>query len=295
MKRLCNYSLAWLLLAFVWATACGPQASGSGEDDQARQELEALKKKIEEDSLYMVDMQKEMEDVYGKLDEMRQLEERVRGLSSDMRGGNMGGAEGGMKIDESLAAIEQKMADSRGKIKKLEAKLKEANKENSQMGQMVEMLKKQIESQEATIKDLEGQVAALQGEVAGWKSQYLTKSNQADSLQTSLSGTTEQLNTAYYVIGTEKELKEKDIIKSSKKGFEANRNKRNFKTINIQNQKTISLGSDLKIKNIKLLPARPENSYRLSESGKVVTLEITDVDAFWQDKYLAVITKSSIF
>ncbi len=293
MKNSAVSVLLSLIMSFL-ISSCGQQAGTEG-DDQARQELEALKRKIEEDSIYMTDMQKEMEDVYGKLDEMRQLEERVRGLSSDMRGGNMSGAEGGMKIDESLAAIEKKMQDSRNKISKLEKKLKEANKENSQMSQMVEMLKKQIESQEATIKGLEEQVLALQGEVAGWKSQYLGKANQADSLQTNLTTTTEQLNTAYYVIGTEKDLKERDIIKSSKKGFEANRNKRDFKTINIKSQKTITVGSDLKLKNIKLLPARPETSYRLYENGNTIMLEITNEDAFWQDKFLAIVTKSSIF
>lgn len=281
--------LGVLLLAF---SACNNQ-----DAERLRAENEALKKERAEDSLYISDLTTEMDVVYNKLDSMRRMEERIRQTFTDLRDGRVAVAEGGMNIDQTMEAIEAEMQQSKQVIRQLEAKLKEAGKENSALAKMVEELKKTVGDKDAQIGMLQDRIVELEGEVEGWKSKYADKLDEADSLQLDLDVKITEVNTAYYIVGTEKELKDGGILVNRKRGFSANKSLDKFTKIDIRETKKITLvGDKINLKKVKIIPARPSSTYELTEEGGVAYLNITDYEGFWKSsKTLAVMTKRTFF
>ena len=97
-----------------------------------------------------------------------------------------------------------------------------------------------------------------------------------------------QLNTAWYVFGTKKELKGQRILENGKV-MNGNFNKNYFTKIDIRNTTEIKLYS----KSVKLMTAHPSSSYTLvRDANKQYTLRITNPQIFWStSKYLVVLVK----
>ncbi|WP_375559513.1 hypothetical protein ACE193_17485 [Bernardetia sp. OM2101] len=286
---------ATLFFSVLFISSCdkGP----SENEKKLAMEVEDLRRAREKDSLYQADLQQEMNVIYVRLDSMRQVEDKIRKLTSDMRGG-ADAATTGMSIDQGMQQIERQMQANRAKVAELERKLKESGQQNSALANTVAMLKRSLEDKEAEITQMRGRIADLEGEVEGWKSRYSGKIDELDSTNVVLEDTRTVANTAYYVVGTEKELKDKDIIINDKKGFEPDgRAKSKFTAIDIRTVNSIVIGSasDVKAKKVKLLPSRPSGSFRIEERGGNVYLEITNSEKFWETKYLAILSKTSFF
>ena len=97
-----------------------------------------------------------------------------------------------------------------------------------------------------------------------------------------------QLNTAWYVFGTSKELKEQGILQKGEV-LKGEYNKNYFTKIDIRKVNVIPLES----RYAELLTNHPANSYSLLKDSKgEYTLRITDAAKFWSvSKYLVVRVK----
>ena len=97
-----------------------------------------------------------------------------------------------------------------------------------------------------------------------------------------------QLHTAWFVFGTEKELKEQMILDHGHV-LQANFNKEYFTKIDYRIDKEIKFYS----KSAKMMTAHPSSSYTLQrDANKQYVLRITDPDLFWStSKYLVVVVK----
>jgi hypothetical protein len=97
-----------------------------------------------------------------------------------------------------------------------------------------------------------------------------------------------ELNTAWYVFGTKRELKEQNILKSGEV-LQGNFNKNYFTKIDIRVDKEIKLMS----RDAKLLTNHPAGSYTLErDANKQYVLRITNPQQFWStSKYLVVQVK----
>ena len=97
-----------------------------------------------------------------------------------------------------------------------------------------------------------------------------------------------QLNTAYYVFGTKKELQEQNVLQKGKV-LQGNFNKNYFTKIDIRVDKEIKLYS----KKAELLTSHPAGSYTLKlDAQQQYVLRITDPQKFWgASKYLVVLVK----
>lgn len=97
-----------------------------------------------------------------------------------------------------------------------------------------------------------------------------------------------QLNTAWYVFGTKKELKEQNILVNGKV-LQGNFNKNYFTKVDIRSLKAIKLYS----KSAKLLTMHPSSSYKLERDAQgQYVLNITNPQLFWStSKYLVVQVK----
>ena len=97
-----------------------------------------------------------------------------------------------------------------------------------------------------------------------------------------------QLNTAWFVFGTKRELKEQRII-DGRRVLEANFNKNYFTKIDIRVQKEIKLYS----KSARILTMHPSSSYTLQQdANKQYVLRINNPQIFWStSKYLVILVK----
>ena len=97
-----------------------------------------------------------------------------------------------------------------------------------------------------------------------------------------------QLNTAWYVFGTKRELKSQGILAGGQV-LKGNFNKNYFTKIDIRVTKEVKFYS----KSVRLLTVHPNGSYTLTtDSNGQYMLRVTDPQLFWStSKYLVVQVK----
>ena len=103
-----------------------------------------------------------------------------------------------------------------------------------------------------------------------------------------------KLNAVYYVIGSEKELEENEVIDLKKKIFSSNKitlneklNDHYFTKVEKDNFSELNLNS----KKAHLISNHPASSFEIERHGKTATLKIKDVNQFWKfTKYLVIVS-----
>ena len=112
--------------------------------------------------------------------------------------------------------------------------------------------------------------------------------NSARQKAQTISNQDKQLNTAWFVFGTKKELKEQHIMENGKV-LQSNFNKNYFAKIDIRIDKEIKFYS----KSARILTMHPSGSYTLTpDVNKQYVLRITNPQLFWStSKYLVVLVK----
>ncbi|MEL6846750.1 MAG: hypothetical protein AAFP02_26400, partial [Bacteroidota bacterium] len=144
-----------------------------------------------------------------------------------------------------------------------------------------------------TLRGVNENLVALsntQAETIVTKDSVLTEQTETINTQTA------RLNRAFYVVGTEKELKEKNIL--SKEGgvigigrtakLATNFDASAFTAVDITEFESIPVET----KKVKIVTAHPSDSYAVNETdkGQVESLEITNPDKFWAaSRYLVVV------
>ena len=275
-----------LLLIPVFVASCGREAKKKAEELQARN-----------DSLMNQTMQKDeainefvrsINDIQGTLDTIK-MKENVINLSTE-RGGEMKQtAKDQIKTD--IQTIYSMMLKNKDQLAKLSKKLKAANMKVDELQKMVTRLEKDIASKSAEIEELRGNLAKMniKFEAATLKIDTLSKTvNQQgeklnDQTQT-IASQEEALNTAYYVIGTSKDLKKNGVVK--KGDVLSDFNKELFTKIDIRKTTEISILS----KKAKILSSHPSAAYKFTGDKKIIqSLQILDYKAFWSNsKYLVI-------
>ncbi len=201
------------------------------------------------------------------------------------------------KITSTLTSINNILEQNRLKIAELDKKLKNSWYKNSKLRKLTTRLKTDIAKKEADIIILKEQIADLDIKVEGLTTDVenlnttvtdLTAQN-AESAKL-IEEKTNNLNTAYYLIGTSSELKLKQVI--SKKGgiigigsatvLNDNFDTKEFKQIDIRETALIPITG----KKVELITTHPQGSFKIEE-GK--GLAIIDAEQFWKSsKYLVV-------
>lgn len=191
------------------------------------------------------------------------------------------------QIKEDIQAIYDLMAKNKNRIGALSKKLKDSNLKLEGLEKMIENLQNSINQKDGEIADLKSKVESLNIELTNLNTNY--QAVEAESAQK-----TEELNTAFYAIGTSKELKEKNVI-SREGGFigigkttkvKEDFNKEYFTKVNIEQTTVINVGA----KKAKIVTSHPKNSYKLVGEKTVEKIEITNAKEFWSaSKYLVVI------
>ena len=253
----------------------------------------------ERDSLRNVIDQKdnEINDLMGTFNEIQQgfdlineAEGRVNMLKEGAENNNS--AE---NIRENMEFIQETLAANKKKIEELQSKLSTSTINSSKLKEAINSLTKQLEEKNAELETLREQLAEkeevineLSGTVNTLKDENAQVKQQKDDVEQIAKNQDTQLNTAWYVYGTTKELKEQGIL-SKGEVLQGTYNKSYFTKIDIRKVNAIPLES----KSAQLLTTHPAGSYTLLKDSKgEYTLRITDAAKFWSvSKYLVVKVK----
>ena len=250
------------------------------------------------DSLNDIIAQKDSEinDMMGTFNEIeegfRQINEAENRVSL-MKNGE--GANKKQKLKEDLQFIANRMKQNRDLIAKLQKQLDGSSLQGAQLKKTIENLTQKLEEKNKQLQALREEldakdihIAELDESVNNLNTNVKNLKSESQQKSQTINAQDKQLNTAWYVFGTKKELKGQRILEDGKV-MNGSFNKNYFTKIDIRNTTEIKLYS----KSAKLLTAHPSSSYSLvRDANKQYTLRITNPQIFWStSKYLVVLVK----
>ena len=146
----------------------------------------------------------------------------------------------------------------------------------------------QLKQMQADLQAKDVQIGELTEQVTDLNSNITTLQEETSKKTQTITSQDKQLNTAWFVFGTKKELKEQRIYDDGKV-LQNNFNREYFTKIDIRVDKEIRLYS----RSVKVLTAHPAAAYVLTQdANKQFILRITNPQLFWStSKYLVVLVK----
>ena len=282
--------LVLLSLTFVLVLAVGCNQKKSSPDSLQNIELnDSLKNIILERDNQINDMMATMNEIQDGFNEINEAESRVNLIKGNER------INKSRQIKEDIRFIADRMQQNRALIKKLQDQLKNSNFRGSEMKKVISNMLKQLDEKDQQLQQLRAELEAKNIHIAELDETIEGLNTNVSNLQTenvqkaeTINSQDVQLNTAWYVYGTKKELKDQRILVDGKV-LQSSFNKNYFMTIDIRVTKEIKLYS----KSVKLLTTHPSGSYQLvTDENKQYVLQITTPQLFWStSKYLVVLVK----
>ncbi len=284
MKKIAMMALAVL----VMAAGC-TQKKSDPMDLQSAMENDSLQSIIEARDGQINEMMGTINEIQEGLRQITEAENRVTLAKTGE------GASSSKQIKENIRFIAESMKKNKELIAKLQKQLRESNFKGDELTKTIESMQKQLEEKEQQLQQLRAELDAKDIHISELDETINNlntnvselKEESAQKTQT-ISNQDAQLNTAWYVFGNKKELKEQRII-SDGKLLQGNFNKSYFTKIDIRQTKTIKLYS----KSAKILTNHPASSYTLAQdANKQYVLTISNPQIFWStSKYLVVQVK----
>jgi chromosome segregation ATPase len=183
-------------------------------------------------------------------------------------------------LDESktrIAALSKKLKESGIKITGLEEKINSLAVALEARDSDINNLKRFLEEKDFRMAEMNKNLDSLQ--VVQVKSQNTIKEQESE------------INKAFFVYGTYKDLKEKGLLEKEgglikRKSLQEDLNDKHFTKIDINEVKTIPIHA----KKAQLITEHPKNSYNyVEENGEIAYLEIEDPKEFWKISKYAVV------
>lgn len=198
-------------------------------------------------------------------------------------------------LKENIQFIAERMKQNRELIAKLQKQLESSTLKGGQLKKTIDNLTAQLEEKDKQLMALREEldkkdihISELDETIGNLNTNVSNLSADNQQKAETINAQDKQLNTAWYVFGTKKELKGQHILEGGKV-MNGNFNKNYFTKVDIRNTTEIKLYS----KSAKLLTAHPASSYSLThDASKQYVLRITNPQIFWStSKYLVVLVK----
>lgn len=278
MKHLLPFAAAILLL-----NACTPEDPKTSEPYRQLEEDHRLTEGqvAEKDSAINA-----LFGTFNRISEnLREIRSKQGGLVTP-GGGTDTGVDMEQRVMGDLAAIDSLLAENKELIAQLRRQSKKSGARLTELEKSILDMESTITAKNAEIDTLKEQLSSTNASLATLIDMYRDKSQLADMQRN-------EMNSAFYAIGTAKELKTKGVL--TKEGGVAGIGgvsklntaalpKDYFTTVDITNAGEIAVGS----KKAKLATSHPEGSYRFENGAE--KLVITDPTKFWSiSKYLVVV------
>ena len=199
------------------------------------------------------------------------------------------------QISESIRSIQQRMQHNRELIARLQQQVREGSSRSEELRRTINNFVKELEAKNNELQQLRTELQEKDIRIAELDNTVSTLNSDVTQLREETAKKTEtinnqdvQLNSAWYVFGTKKELQEQNIYQKGKV-LQSNFNKNYFTKIDIRVDKEIKLYS----KSARMLTSHPAGSYTLQpDAQQQYVLRITNPQQFWStSKYLVVLVK----
>jgi chromosome segregation ATPase len=281
MKKLLFFAVAILTLA-----AC---TGNKVSDAPGATMSDSLQRIVEQKENEINDIMGTLNDINEGLREISEAEGRVT-LARSGEGANQK-----QKIQEDIKFIQERMNQNRELLDKLRKQLRESTFKGDQLKRTVENLTKQLEQKDIELQNLREEldkkdihITELDETISNLNTYVTNLKTESEQKSATISNQDQQLNTAWFVFGTKKELKEQGILDGGRV-LQGNFNKSYFTKIDIRVQKEIKLYS----KKAEMKTSHPSSSYVLEKDAKgQYVLRITDPQTFWStSKYLVIEVK----
>jgi chromosome segregation ATPase len=276
----------WFVVALLSLTACNQR---NGNSEMIAQQADSLNRIIAQKDNEINDMIGTMNDIEEGFRAINAAEDRV----SVARQGE--GASAKERIKENMQFIQQTMQQNRELINKLRNQLRQSSVKGDQLRRTLESLAEQMDEKDAQLRALQAELVAkniqideLTEQVSDLSSNVSNLKEESSEKSQTISVQDKQLNSAWFVFGTKKELKEQRIIEDGEV-LRSNFNQDYFTKIDIRLDKEIKLYS----RSAQLLTAHPAGSYKLEQdANKQYVLRIENPSKFWStSRYLVILVK----
>lgn len=279
-----------LTLFFAFVLVVLFASCSDGGSSQLKKENDSIMSVNRMQSQILDDMTETLAEVSSSLDSISVGEGLLK------RSPEEGGGLSKQAVLESLRTFKGILADNRAKLSSLEKKLSDRNDELAKLGKVIQFLNQELDAKEARIQQLEEEVSKKDVAIVNLRSEIGSLNTAIGSLETEKGAIQEELkvqkqanSTAYYAIGSSKELKEKGLASG---GF-LKKTKADYTNIDKSQLTQIDKLklSELKIpsKSAKLLTGHPEDSYKIEKSGENCVLKILDKNRFWSSSSVLII------
>ena len=254
------------------------------------------KEKAEQDSLRIAELTSDyneaatlndslmllMGDIYNGLDSINMQEGLLYNIGN-------GETDRRAQVRNNLSAIKARLAKNKSLLDQMERKLRDSGNQNSVMAKTIEQMKLRLEQQDEHIAQLENRLAtandsivALNAEVEATQQQVQVQTEAKEAAFNALNEADNQLNTVYYALGTNKELKENGLLEKKFLGqtkvLKGDVNENYFTKADKRTLTTIPTGA----KKIKIWTNMPAGSYEeVKNDDNTITLKITNPTQFW--------------
>ena len=287
MKKVLLFSVCVALLS-----SCG----NMGKNDAMKGQNDSLSQVLAQRDAELNGIMEAFNEIQDGFRMINEAESRV-----DLETGVVEGRSNVQKIKDDICFIMEKLEANRKRIAELENQLKNSRYASSQLKKTIENLNKellaktqQIETLQAELASKNIRIAELDDAIVGL-TQHMNDLVAENKAQSATVATQDKaLNAAWFVFGTNSELKEQKIVSKKflqkKKVLESDDfNKEYFTQIDIRTDKQIMLYSP----EAELLTSHPVGSYEFQKNEKgQLALLITNPNKFWSvSRYLVIEVK----
>lgn len=284
MKKLMFVAAAFIMLA---ATNCKNEPRVAPVVDTTTRD--SLQKIIDQKDNEINDMMSTLNEIQEGFREIAQAENRVSIVKDGER------TDKAQQIRENIQFISNTMKRNRELINKLQQQVRESSVKGDQLKATIDGLVKQLEEKDQQLQQLRAEldskdihISELDETISNLNTHVEDLTTESKKKSETISTQDKQLNTAWFVFGTKKELKEQHILEGDRV-LQSNFNNSYFTKIDIRVDKEIKLYS----KSAKILTMHPSSSYTLQQdANKQYVLRITNPQLFWStSKYLVILVK----
>lgn len=200
------------------------------------------------------------------------------------------------EIDNDIRAIDRLLRENKSKIASLQrsaALLRKANLQIDGLEKMIADMNRQLAEKKGEVEELRERLNQMGVEVKSLSDEVAERSAQVENLSGEKIELQNQLNTVYYIVGTEKELRDAQIV--NKQGFIGRTltvgSIGNFDSFTMADSRLLS---EIPVgrKKATVVTTHPEGSYELVTDGdKIVEkLLITDPVRFWESSKILIVS-----
>ena len=273
-------------LIAVFAVSCSDGKTDNAADEAAQDSIRIETLETEKDSLMSL-----MGEISNNLIEINGLENIV--TSKEFKSESPSRKR---EILNNIEAIKHELAVRRQKLEQLEEKLKKQNGYTANLQKTIDSQKQLIDQQNKKITDLEDELAKanikiedLNVRVDSLNTEVSNVSKEKQIAEQKTEELTNQLNTCYYIVETNKVLKEKKILEKRFLGrtkiMEGDFDRSAFVKADKRSLTEIPTGST----SAKVVSKQPADSYEIVDENGYKVVKITNANLFWEKSDFLVI------